>query len=68
MKVLILGGPGSPDVVLCPEVSYVDDLALFISHERPNKFCDRMYSQVARSRGTAISASCCRRVAVSHQR
>ena len=32
----------SPDTVSCPEVSYVDDWALFISHESPGQLCDRM--------------------------
>ena len=34
--------PGSSDTVSCPEVSYVDDLALFISHDSPGKLCDRV--------------------------
>ena len=42
-----MGGPffgslGSSDTVSCPEVSYVDDLALFISHDSPGKLCDRV--------------------------
>ena len=32
---------GGSDTVSCPEVSYVDDLALFISHDSPGKLCDR---------------------------
>ena len=36
------GSPGSSDTVSCPEVSYVDDLALFISHDSPGKLCDRV--------------------------
>ena len=31
---------GSSDTVSCPEVSYFDDLALFISHDSPGKLCD----------------------------
>ena len=34
------GSLGSSDTVSCPEVSYVDDLALFISHDSPGKLCD----------------------------
>ena len=123
MRGPFLGGPGSPDTVSCPEVSYVDDLALFISHEFPSQLCDRVVAitnglteimasfglqlsikavktdcilklrgrgtgehsacwvergnrssfslstQIfALSRPTAILASHCRRVAVSHQR
>ena len=36
------GTLGSSDTVSCPEVSYVDDLALFISHDSPGKLCDRV--------------------------
>ena len=31
-----------PDTVSCPEVSYVDELAMFISHESPGKLCYRV--------------------------
>ena len=34
--------PGNPNMVSCPQVSYVDDLALFISHESPGQLCDRV--------------------------
>ena len=36
------GSPGSSATVSCPEVSYVDDFALFISHDSPGKLCDRV--------------------------
>ena len=36
------GSPGSSATVSCPEVSSVDDLALFISHDSPGNLCDRV--------------------------
>ena len=42
MRGPFLGGPGSPDTVSCPEVSYVDDLALFNSSECPSQLCGRV--------------------------
>ena len=50
-----LESPGSPDTVSCPEVSYVDDLALFISHESLGQLYDRVVAITDRL--TEITAS-----------
>ena len=42
MRGPFLGSLGSSDTVSCPEASYVDDLALFKSHDSPGKLCDRV--------------------------
>ena len=52
---LFWGSPGSPATVSCPDVRYVDDLALFISHDSPGKLCDTVVDITNRLTGIMAS-------------